>query len=259
METHIKLRKKGFNYYTDYTEKYLNETLEAYGYKLSLRKENGKGSLTLFWDESPWLTVSAPWFDEMSEEKVKEVAENLAEKFKTKYEIVNEEAVATYEEMHEYYITDGIGAIDEPFFISDGEPCFEWVTMPFRQKYNEPYHISFQNHGGIKKGLAAEIELSNKNARIESFQMKSQRNDGEYEVFTTEPTVTENENGRVYQFVLHDYVIPEGINRYSIKLMGKKKQTECEKRRIYVSFLPVCDHNETADVTEEIRVSLKGL
>ena len=85
METHIKLRKKGFNYYTDYTEKYLDEALNAYGYNLSLRKENGKGSLTLFWDESPWLTVSAPWFDEMSEEKVKEVAENLAEKFKTVY------------------------------------------------------------------------------------------------------------------------------------------------------------------------------
>lgn len=259
METHIKLRKKGFNYYTDYTEKYLNETLEAYGYKLSLRKENGKGSLTLFWDESPWLTVSAPWFDEMSEEKEKEVAENLAEKFKTKYEIVNEEAVATYEEMHEYYITDGIGAIDEPFFISDGEPCFEWVTMPFRQNYNKPYHISFQNYGGIKKGLVAEITVKNKNAEIKDFELRKMVSNGEFEAFKTEPIVAEKQNSKIYRFEFPEYVIPEGINRYSIKLMAEKKQTECEKRRIYVSFLPVCDHNETADVTEEIRVSLKGL
>ena len=41
--------------------------------------------------------------------------------------------------------------------------------------------------------------------------------------------------------------------------MAKKKQTECEKRRIYISFLPVCDYDEIADITEEIRVRLKAL
>lgn len=259
METHIKLRKKGFNYYTDYTEKYLDEALNAYGYKLSLRKENGKGSLTLFWDESPWLTVSAPWFDEMSEEKVKEVAENLAKKFKTVYEITSEEPKEKFEERHEYYITDGVGAIDEPFFITEGEPCFEWVTMPFRQNYNKPYHISFQNYGGIKKGLVAEITVKNKNAEIKDFELRKMDSNGDFEVFKSEPIVAENENDKIYRFEFPEYVIPEGINRYSIKLMAKKKQTECEKRRIFISFLPVCDYDETADVTEEIMVSLKGL
>ena len=85
METHIKLRKKGFNYYADYTEKYLNETLEAYGYKLSLRKDNAKESLVFTFDESPWLTVSSPSFNMLSDEALKEFAENLAEKFKKEH------------------------------------------------------------------------------------------------------------------------------------------------------------------------------
>ena len=259
METHIKLRKKGFNYYTDYTEKYLNETLEAYGYKLSLRKDNAKGSLVFTFNESPWLTVSSPSFNMLSDEALKEFAENLAEKFKTVYEIASEEPTEKFEERHEYYITDGVGAIDEPFFITEGEPCFEWVTMPFRQNYNKPYHISFQNYGGIKKGLVAEITVKNKNAEIKDFELRKMDSNGEFEAFKTEPIVAEKQNSKIYRFEFPEYVIPEGINRYSIKLMAKKKQTESEKRRIYVSFLPVCDHNETADITEEIRVSLKGL
>ena len=258
METHIRLRKKGFNYYTDYTEKYLDEALNIYGYKLSLRKENGKGSLVFFWDENPWLTVSASWLNEMSEEKVKALAEILAEKFKTKYEIVNEEAVVTFKEMHEYYVTDGIGAIDEPFFVTDGEPCFSWATKPFRQKYNQPYYMSFQNYGGVRTGIIAEIELCNKNVFIKDFELKSIGSDGECEVYKNEPTVTENENGKVYKFEFPDYVTPEGINRYSIKLMGKKKQTECENRRIYLRFVPVSD-SETENIDDEIKVFLRQL
>lgn len=259
METHIRLRKKGFNYYTDYTEKYLDETLKVYGYKLSLRKENRKGSLVFFWDESPWLTVSASWLDEMSEEKVKEFAENLADNFKTKYEIVNEEALVTFEEMYEYYITDGLGAIDEPFFVTDGELCLSWVTKPFRQKYNQPYYMSFQNYGGVRKGIIAEIELCNKNAIIKDFELKSIGSDGEFEVYKNEPTVSENENVKVYKFEFPDYMTPEGINRYSIKLRGKKKQTECEKRRIYVSFIPEWYEATTEYADEEIKVFLRQL
>lgn len=256
---HIKLKKRGFNYYTDYTEKYLNETLEAYGYKLSLRKDNAKGSLVFTFDESPWLTVSSPSFNMLSDEALKEFAENLAEKFKTVYEIASEEPTKKFEERYEYYTTDGVGAIDEPFFITENEPYFEWVTMPFRQSYNKPYHISFQNYGGVKKGLVAEITVRNKNAKIKDLELRNIDSGGEFEAFKSEPTVIEYENGKTYRFEFPEYIIPEGINRYSIKLMGKKKQTECEKRRIYISFLPVCDYDEIADITEEIRVRLKAL
>lgn len=245
MKTYIKLRRKGFNYYTDFTQKYLNAAFAEYSYYLTFRKEKAAFSVKFYWDDSPWFTFSADWLSDFDDEQTEQFAKHLAESFKTKYEIAHDFCVTGNSECIEYYLTadHNWAAVNEPPFIQEGHPKLQTVM------YNNPLvkgketDVWIQNCGGIEPGLTIDaissdppIELSDFFISYADFLQKGNVAQVNHIYPTTSKIVCNCPQTIRYTFP--DFVFPEGVNLYSTKLTAKNKQMQHMSRCFIVQFSP---------------------
>jgi len=238
---HIRLRRRGANHYTDYTEKYLESAFAPFGWHLTLRPEQARWSCTIQWDDSPWLTLTADWLDALSEEQAEEAAEILAEAFKTKGEVTQEPPPKQYEFIVKYGFVNGPGAAEEPQFLQQGLPQLGWVTHSAAFIPGDTVLISYQNYGGIAKGLGIEILLHDPDVMLENIALSFYDwRKGKRGAMRTElellPVVQREEEKTRLLIELPEFELPEGINPYSIKLRAKARQDQCSLREFYLRF-----------------------
>ena len=63
MKRVLYIKRKGFNYYTDYTELYLHEALQNYGFSLIREKEKSTFGVTVYISENEkYMAVLSPFF-----------------------------------------------------------------------------------------------------------------------------------------------------------------------------------------------------
>ena len=83
------IKRKGFNFYRDYTELYLHQSFENKGYHLV--KEKGKSLFNVIVDVSlseKYMTVLSPYFDTLTEDEAKAFADILNDNFKSEVIII---------------------------------------------------------------------------------------------------------------------------------------------------------------------------
>ncbi len=249
-EVYIKLRKKGFNYYTDYTQKYINNAFAEYAYYQTLRKDKALFSVQFFWDDSPWLTFSASWLNTLSSEQVIKLAEHLAKHFKTRYEIANTYVPAGGTTKMEYYLTDNIewAAVNEPPFVREGEPVLKAFMFNPTLKSGKESFVSIQNYGGIGQGVTVDaicgdtpVSFSDFFISYEDYTKKG--NSGKrMTVYPSSQEVLCDDPQKI-RCTFPEFILPEGVNVFSTKLIAKVKQDQCWKRCFHIHFIPVWEDN----------------
>ena len=119
------IKRKGFNYYTDYTELYLHKAFENKGYYLV--KDESKCLFHVIVDisEEKYMTVLSPYFDTLSEDEAIEFAAILGSNFKS--EVISMTCSPNYQIKgipYKFMFSDIYNAFEEDIYSYDKEPEF---------------------------------------------------------------------------------------------------------------------------------------
>jgi len=269
----IKVKRRGFNYYTDYMERYFEKVAVNHGYHLTKRQAQAEFWCLTFTGEPSmggpkWITFISDAFSGVTYAQLEELSRLIAECFKS--ESIIEAVDAELEEITQMmlaYLKGKCGfpmteeqcrkygspdlwifsrehnAFDEPPFLTEGETILKIVTHPMYCIPGKSFLIGTQNYGGISRGLIISVSFDytpDNVIEIENpiFMLPTPKGD----VFMRRlPLEMEQKivNGKcVCRAELPDFNIPEGVNIYSAKLCGKKKQDEIDMRSFGLLFVP---------------------
>lgn len=238
MNRTLMIRRKGFNYYTDYTELYLNRAFQNYGYSVVRDKSKSDFSVTVYISESAkYMIMISTFFNELSEGNVANLCEVFSDAFKSEAKIADiiECENASYE-MYEFMLSKTYSAYDEPVYLVDETQKLEWRTRDVNFKTNKDFCMSFVNVGGKISGINITLhfnedicDLHLSDAYISSFNGQC---------FPRREILFKKQNTS-FEADVHFLNIEKGINPKSAVLRGKKRATEERRYGFWLGFLPV--------------------
>ena len=134
----IKVRRKGFNYYSDYMERYFDKAAVNYGYHLIKNPEQADYSCITIINTpdmgsggSPWMIFWSKTFDEIAYDKLQELSQVIAESFKSESiiekadisEIIGaiKNGSMEYGMPYPWFFSKEHNAFEEPPFLVEGE------------------------------------------------------------------------------------------------------------------------------------------
>lgn len=272
----IKIKRKGFNYYTDYMERYFEKAAVSHSYHLTKRQEQAE-----FWcltctgepnTGNKWITFISDAFNGMAYKQLTELSCSIAECFKSvsviePLDVDLEETVQMLTaahlegkcsfpmtEKHLYKLlkygfpnvwlfSREFSAFDEPPFLTEGETILRVVSNPANCISGESFLIEIQNYGGISKGLI--IDISFDFNPVNGIELKnpiiilpSPKGDLHMQRLPLAMEQSVANDKSIFHIALPDFNIPEGVNIYSARLCGKKKQDETDMRSFSLMFVP---------------------
>lgn len=271
----IKVKLKGFNYYTDYMERYFEKVAVVHRYHLTKRREQAEYWCLTFTGKpgtnNNWITFISDAFNGMTYERLAELSRSIAVCFKSMsviepIDVELEEIVQMmtahlegkcsfpttdkhFDKLFKYGLPNvwlfsrEFSAFDEPPFLTHGETILRVVSNPSHCISGENFLIDIQNYGGISKGLIINISFDYNpvyEMELENPIMILPAPKGDLHIqrfpLGMEQSIA---NGKsIYHVELPDFNIPEGVNIYSAKLCGKKKQDETDMRSFSFMFIP---------------------
>ena len=254
----IKVRRKGFNYYTDYMERYFDKVATQYDYHLVKNPGQAELSCITFIDGpytghsgSKWMIFISRVFNEAAPEQLKKLSQLIAECFKSESIIeeidVPEILESTKNRSLKYgipylwYFSSKHSAFDEPPFLTEGETDLQIYSYTTFCTDGQGFLLSIQNHGGISKGLNIKISLdisAEDQVELYEFVLIEPKNKHEISRIPLEADQSIINNKKIYTIDLLDFIIPEGINEFSAKLSGRKKSDESSIRSFSLGFIP---------------------
>ncbi len=249
------IKRKGFNYYTDYTELYLHRAFENYGYNLIRENEKSSFSVTVYISEDEkYMSLLSPYFDSLKEDNLSDICENFSKAFKSEavMSVCPDNAVFTGEKLI-FMLSDKFSAFDEPVYLTHEQPKLKWKTADIYFKANKPYLISLVNIGGELSGIEITLDfyeninnLIIKEAEIAYFENKKET--------CKELTFVKQEN---HFYANADFLhIEKGVNPKSSVLRAKKLYTE---ERIHGFCLKILSESYTDTVyTPTLRILHNG-
>jgi len=246
------INRKGFNFYGDYTEKYLQQSFENKGYYLV--KEKDKKLFGVIVDvpmSKEYMTVLSPYFDTLTEDDAKEFAKILGDKFKS--EVTIDYVTGNYEINEPPYIfmfSDMHNAFDEDVYVYDNAPEFVRESYSTYCKPGDLYSEEYVNYGGRFKGIEIGISFDVEHVEMEEAFLTYDTPKNEIERIQI---VFEKKNG-VFVCVLDDFFMDKGINKHSAVLRYKKLQKEKLKHGFSIHFKPKSDAESLVP-----KVSVKSL
>lgn len=249
-KTSIKIKRKGFNYYRDYINKYFEEAFSRYGFHLVKNPEQSEYNLFMYFDDSPWLTIVSKKLDDLDEKQLGKLSEDIAVAFKTitKVEPFN---LTNPESITEFHFSSKHSAYEEPPFITEGATILKWLSCSNTCQNGEPFIISCLNYGGISRGLEIIISgdfVENDTVNFNPIVVHSYEYMGKGKkelTFTAEQQkITRSDGRKIYLYDFADFVFPEGINQFSTKLFAKKGDTERHARSLYLYMIPIGKQRE---------------
>lgn len=238
MKRMLMVKRKGFNYYTDYTELYLHNAFQNYGYSIVRDKAKSDFSVFVYISEAEkYMKATSPFFDDLSENNVAELCDVFTETFKSEVTMVeaseyDNDSINTYE----FMLSKNHSAYDEPVYLIDEPPKLERRIGVVNFKTNKDNSMSFVNVGGKISGINITLDFNEKIYDLDLLDARVSHFNGEN--FIRQEFVFEKVNNTFKADI--DFVkVDKGINPKSAVLRGKKRATEEERYGFWLGVLPV--------------------
>ena len=231
------IRRKGFNYYTDYTELYLHKALQNYGFSLIKEKEKSAFGVTIYISESEkYMAILSPFFDSIDEADLVTLCENFSSSFKSEAIVSACPDDAVFPGDKEYFMfSENYSAFDEPVYLTESPASLHRKIADCFFRSNNPYLIRFVNTGGKLSGIniALDFEEDIRGLSIEKAEIIYYINKEE----TRKPVNFTKSNNSF--FADADFLfIDKGINPACAVLRAKKLYTEEEKHGFSLILAP---------------------
>ena len=283
----IKVKRRGFNYYTDYMERYFESVAVQYDYHLTMRKEQSELWCITFISESSrggskWITFTSDSFDDMTFEQLEELSCKIGSAFKSEsiVDVVDDALLKLVEEIRQFYAGKGSfrmssndelalkygmphiwqfsrehSAFDEPIFITEAETAFKVVQHDVHLVSNKKFMIGTMNIGGSSNGLTIKISFDNiGEIEIESptLIIPNIKRSVDPQLIALDLMRTDTDSQTIFCSSLSDFTIKDGFNEYSAKLCGRKKQDVADSCCLYVLFRPCGNEGTLKNMEVEV-------
>lgn len=236
MKRVLHIKRKGFNYYTDYTELYLHNALENYGLNLIREADKCTFGVTVYISESEkYMALLSPFFDSIEEDDLMTLCKNFSEAFKSEVIISACPDDAVFIGDKEYFMfSEGFSAFNEPMYLTESPAILNRKTADCFFRSNEPYLIRLVNKGGKLSGIDIVLEfqedISNLSIEAEIIYYENKKE-------VRKSLVLAKENS-VFSAQANFLVIEKGINSTCAILRAKKLFNEEIKHGFSLKFTP---------------------
>ena len=213
MKRILQIKRKYFNDAPNYTEYYLHNAFQKFGYALTRDEAAADFEITAYINHrTDYMLFVSSFFDTIPEEILLAYTEEIAAAMKSDAMFlphpgeINTRGVAVYR----FLFSSTANAFEEPALIENGESVLESGT---RSISVGGLGLKVTNFGGPSKGLEISIESSRAASRflkIEAAQIRRYTKKG----LITEPLTFEWLDGR-YVCRLDDFEIFPGLNKNS--------------------------------------------
>ncbi len=239
MKRMLIIKRKGFNYYTDYTELYLHNAFQNYGYSVVRNKAQSDFSVTVYISETEkHMKMTSTFFDELSESDALNLCGIFSDAFKSEVVIT---ANTGYEhsqfDVYEFLLSKTYSAYNEPVYLIDEPPKLEQRIGVIGFKTNKNNSMSFVNTGGKLSGINITFDFDENIYDLDIPDAYISRFNGES--FSRQEFLFEKENSS-FKANIDFLKIEKGINPESAILRGKKRANEEERYGFWLSVMPVC-------------------
>ena len=238
MNRTLMIKRKGFNYYTDYTELYLHRAFQNYGYSVVRDKAKSDFSVIVYISEAEkYMKAISPFFDKMSESDAANLCDIFSDAFKSEVTIVEKrEYEYSCVNAYEFMLSKTYSAYDEPVYLVDEPQKLEWRTRDIKFKTNKDYCMSFVNVGGKISGINITLHFNEDICDLHLSDAYISRFNGHS--FPRQEILFKKQNISFEADV--DFLnIEKGVNPKSAVLRGKKKANEEERHGFWLGILPV--------------------
>ena len=242
MKRMLMVKRKGFNYYTDYTELYLHKAFQNYGYSVVRDKDKSDFSVIVYISEfAKYMMLTSTFFDELSESDAVNLCEIFSNAFKSEAAIadITECENASFE-AYEFMLSKIYSAYDEPVYMINEPPKLEWRTRDINFETNKNYSMSFVNVGGKFSGINITFEFNENLYDLELSDAHLSRFNGHS--FSEQEFVFKKENG-CFKADIDFLKLEKGVNPKSAVLRAKKRANEEERYGFWLGVLPVSKEN----------------
>lgn len=228
------IKRKAYNFYTDYTRLYLHRAFETKNYYLILDESKCLFDIFIYISDEKYMTAYSSYFDAFSDEEADEFAKILSENFKS--EVIVEPYTSEYEfkgAKYRFMFSNRYNAFLEDPYVYDLPPKFLRRTCSARCEYNNVYLVEYINFGGAFNGIKIKIAFENETVELEDTFLLQDigKQYSKREIFF------QKHNG-IFECVIDDFALERGINEYSAKLKGKTGFRELSKHGFTISFVP---------------------
>ena len=265
----IKVKRKGFNYYTDYMERYFEKVAVEYGYHLTKRREQADLWCVTFIsdpqiDNSKWITFTSSELEDIPYERLEELSRLVGLYFKSEsvLETADDKLMELtriakevlcgetnpkkyYEIKHKYgspylwFFSREYCAFDEPVYFAEGETIFKQFQHDLFCVSGKVYSVTALNVGGASKGLTVDISFRNiGEVKIEGAIWTVLNNRHSPKQYPFEFVRMDTNDRIVFHAELSNFNIHSGFNEYSAKLCGKPKAEAAERCAVHFLFTP---------------------
>ena len=245
------IKRKGVNFYRDYTELYLHQSFENKGYHLVKAKDKKLfGVIVDVSMSEKYMTVLSPYFDTLTEDEAKAFADILSDNFKS--EVIIDYVTGDYEVKEIPYVfmfSDVHNAFLEDVYVYDNAPEFVRESHSTYCKSGDLYSEEYVNYGGGFKGIEIRISFDVEDVEIENTFLTYEP----HKEIKRLQIAFEKKNG-VFVCALDDFSMDKGINKHSAVLRCKKLQKEKWKHGFSIHFRPRSDIENLV-----VKVSVKAL
>ena len=221
MKRVLLIKRKGFNYYTDYTELYLHNAFTNYGYSLVRDPKRSSFSITAYINESEkYMAFLSPYFDTLNDSDLFEFCEVFSTAFKSEAIVsVCTDDISFPGEKEIFMFSDKFSAFDEPVYLTNEKPKLKMKTADTYFTANKPYLIRFVNMGGELSGIDVILNFDENTDRLIIDEAEIIYYENKKEVRKELPFIKEGNSF----FAKADYLhIKQGINQNSAVLRAKK-------------------------------------
>ena len=238
MKRMLMVKRKGFNYYTDYTELYLHRAFQNYGYSVVRDKAKSDFSVIVYISEAEkYMKMTSPFFDKLSESDAVNLCDVFRDAFKSEVTIAE---FTEYEygsiDVYEFMLSKTYSAYDEPVYLIDEPPKLERRIRAVNFKTNKDYYMSFVNVGGKFSGINITINFNEDIHDLDLSDAHISRFNGES--FPRLEISFKKQNSSFIADV--DFLkLEKGINPNSAVLRGKKRDNDEKRYGFWLSVLPV--------------------
>lgn len=237
MKRVLYIKRKGFNYYTDYTELYLHRAFENYGYSLIREEEKSSFSVIVYISEDEkYMSFLSPYFDSLQEDDLSEICDKFSKAFKSEViiSICPDDTVFSGEK-HIFMLSDKYSAFDEPIYLTSEKPKLKWKTADTYFTANKPYLIRLINVGGELSGANIILDFDENTDRLIIDEAEIIYYGNKKEVRRNITFTKDGDSFCANADFLH---IEKGINTKSAVLRAKKLYTEEKKHGFGLKILP---------------------
>lgn len=161
MKKVLRVKVKGYNAYYRYTEHFLHNALQSFGYNLTRDEKTADFAVTAYINpDAEYFSLTSTFFDQLQGEEQEKLCNAISKAMKSEVLVCpwSEDAVEHLSSEFRFLYSSTSNAYDEPALIEKGDSNLKYEGYSYEMENRGHFTLDVVNYGGPTRGLDVIIE-----------------------------------------------------------------------------------------------------